>query len=270
MIKKNILIFTFVSLISCTNVDNNINANNFENNEKNYYFLKALNSYQKNDKDSAMRNFLIAESIEPNNAMILREIAYFYADLGNIEKSKEYYKKSLNIDPHDTKTLKNMLLISLQENNMNEAKNYLESFIDKNSEDYLISKIYFLIINNDEENIKNYLDKLLISDRFYNYHVDNKILKLINKYYSNDEKLKIYENLYLNQKTNIDVVINYAISLNKNNKKDLAYSVLKNNLAFNNNHKEIKQILEQLLNFYEEDNNSKEILKLKNLIKKYN
>lgn len=270
MIKKNILIFILLSLTACTNVDNNINSDNIETNKKNYYLLKALNSYQKNDKDDAMKNFLIAESIEPNNVIILREIAYFYADLGNIEKSKEYYKKSLTIEPNDTKTLKNMLLISLQENNINEAKKYLENFIDKNSDDYLLSKIYFLVITNEEENIKYYLDKLFISNRFYTFQIDNKILKLIDKYYSDDEKLKIYENLYLNQKNNVDIVINYAINLKKNNKKDLAYSVLKNNLAFNNNHKEIKQILKQLLNFYEEDNNSKEILKLKNLIKKYN
>lgn len=74
---------------------------------------------------------------EANNPIILREIAYLYTDIGNIEQAKIFYDNSLKYEPNNSIALDNMVKIYIAEGNYAEAQKYLSYFVDKNSESYL-------------------------------------------------------------------------------------------------------------------------------------
>lgn len=101
--------------------------------EANYYFIKGLNEYQKNEKIKAMENYQKAYELDRNNIEIIRELAFLYADFGDIKKSKEYYLKALDLKPYDENTLENLLNILYNERNMKDFLKYSEQILDKNS-----------------------------------------------------------------------------------------------------------------------------------------
>lgn len=113
--------------------------------EANYYFIKGLNEYQKNEKVKALENYKKAHKLDENNLEINRELAFLYADLGDIEKSKEYYLKVLEINPHDENALENLLTIFYSEGDIEGITRYSEQILDKNS----------LLYKHSQEKLKN-------------------------------------------------------------------------------------------------------------------
>lgn len=101
--------------------------------EANYYFIKGLNEYQKNEKIKAMENYQKAYELDRKNIEIIRELAFLYADFGDIQKSKEYYLKALDLKPYDENTLENLLNILYNEKNREDFLKYSEQILDKNS-----------------------------------------------------------------------------------------------------------------------------------------
>lgn len=108
--------------------------------EANYYFIKGLNEYQKNEKIKALENYQKAYDLDKKNIEIIKELAFLYADFGDIQKSKEYYLKALEIKPYDENTLENLLNIFYNENNVKDFSKYSEQILDKNSLLYKHSK----------------------------------------------------------------------------------------------------------------------------------
>ena len=120
------------------------------NKEKNYNFIKGLNEYQKNDKVSALENYKKAYEIDKNNVVLLNEIAYLYVDLGNYYEAENYYKKALEIKPHDENSLKNLLQLLYVQDNLSEMKKYTNMILDKNSFVYNLNNFRIGILSNGE------------------------------------------------------------------------------------------------------------------------
>lgn len=120
---KRPTIFLLFTLIACSN----------SKKEANYYFIKGLNEYQKNEKIKALENYTKAYNLDKNNIEINKELAFLYADFGDIEKSKEYYLKALKLNPNDENILENLLNIFYNEGDIENFSIYLEQLIDKNS-----------------------------------------------------------------------------------------------------------------------------------------
>ncbi|MBQ3437370.1 MAG: tetratricopeptide repeat protein [Fusobacterium sp.] len=120
---KKLLFVFFITLISCTN--------NFK--QANYYFIKGLNDYEKENKVSALKNYQKAYDLDKKNIKIVREIAYLYANLGDVEKAEEFYKKALQLDPHDENSLENLLKILYTKKDIENIEKYSNQILDKNS-----------------------------------------------------------------------------------------------------------------------------------------
>lgn len=127
---KKLFFFLLPVFIACSN----------SKKEANYYFIKGLNEYQKNEKVKALENYRKAYDLDKENIEIIKELAFLYADFGDIEKSKEYYLKALEIKPYDENTLENLLNILYNENNIEDFSKYSEQILDKNSLLYKHSK----------------------------------------------------------------------------------------------------------------------------------
>ena len=120
---KKIILILLLTFIGCSN----------NKKEANYYFIKGLNDYQKNEKIKALENYKKALDLDKNNVEINKELAFLYADFGDIEKSKEYYLKALEISPYDENILENLLNIFYNENNIEDFMKYSKQILDKNS-----------------------------------------------------------------------------------------------------------------------------------------
>lgn len=120
---KKLFFFLLPIFIACSN----------NKKEANYYFIKGLNEYQKNEKIKALENYQKAYNLDKKNIEIIKELAFLYADFGDIQKSKEYYLKALELKPYDENTLENLLNIFYNENNIKDFSKYSEQILDKNS-----------------------------------------------------------------------------------------------------------------------------------------
>lgn len=135
---KNLFFLLLLAFIACSN----------NRKEANYYFIKGLNEYQKNKKIKALENYQKAYELDKKNIEIIKELAFLYADFGDIQKSKEYYLKALDLKPYDENTLENLLNILYNEKNMEDFFRYSEQILDKNSLLYKHSKAKLKALEN--------------------------------------------------------------------------------------------------------------------------
>lgn len=255
--KKILTLISFVFLFACSNTKTVSDVGN-------YHFIKGLNYYQKNQKDKALNEFLLAEKEQPTNPMILREIAYFYLDIGDFGKAKQYYEKSIEIEPHDVTALKNLVYIYLNEADTERVDYYLSKFIDKNSDDYLFSHLNVAIFKNDRGQISSTLNKLIFKENFYKANLSEKIFNILEENYSKRDLLKIYEKFYHFNSKNENVIARYSKVLYDNDRKAKCIEILLLGIAETDS----ENLLDMAMDFYKKENNISEYNKLKKL-KKY-
>lgn len=220
--------------------------------QTNYDFLRGLNKYQKDDKEKALAHYLAAYQKEANNPIILREIAYLYTDIGNIEQAKIFYDNSLKYEPNNSIALDNMVKIYIAEGNYAEAQKYLSYFVDKNSESYLKSALVLKMRQNDARETKMIMDRLLQKENFLKKSPGKDILNFIEKNYSQQEQFIIYKNFFENNK-NEDSGIRYAELLYRKGDKKEAVRIFKLIAA----ETESKKALKNLYEIYKKENNTK-------------
>lgn len=135
---KYLFLFFLITLVSCSN----------SSKEANYYFIKGLNDYEKSNKVSALKNYQKAYQLDKKNIKVMKELAFLYADLGNIDKAEEFYKNVLNLEPHDENSLENLLKILYVKEDIENIKKYSEQILDKNSLLYKHSQLKLEILEN--------------------------------------------------------------------------------------------------------------------------
>lgn len=203
---------------------------------KNYDFIKGLNEYQKSDKVSALENYKKAYEKDNKNVVLLNEMAYLYLDLGNYDEAKRYYVKALEVSPNNENALQNLLQLFYEEKNIQELKKYSENILDKNSFLYYLTNIRLAILENDEDKLDNFFQRMDINPKFLN-------------------NLENYK----------DIFDRYSLFLITNKRYDEAE---KNLLKYVVNNSDNKEELEILKKVYQKENNKEKLNNLNKILQR--
>ena len=203
---------------------------------KNYDFIKGLNEYQKSDKVSALENYKKAYEKDNKNVVLLNEMAYLYLDLGNYDEAKRYYVKALEVSPHNENALQNLLQLFYEEKNIQELKKYSENILDKNSFLDYLTNIRLAILENDEDKLDNFFQRMDINPKFLN-------------------NLENYK----------DIFDRYSLFLITNKRYDEAE---KNLLKYIVNNSDNKEELEILKKVYQKENNKEKLNNLNKILQR--
>ena len=203
---------------------------------KNYDFIKGLNEYQKSDKVSALENYKKAYEKDNKNVVLLNEMAYLYLDLGNYDEAKRYYVEALEVSPHNENALQNLLQLFYEEKNIQELKKYSENILDKNSFLYYLTNIRSAILENDEDKLDNFFQRMDINPKFLN-------------------NLENYK----------DIFDRYSLFLITNKRYDEAE---KNLLKYIVNNSDNKEELEILKKVYQKENNKEKLNNLNKILQR--
>lgn len=203
---------------------------------KNYDFIKGLNEYQKSDKVSALENYKKAYEKDNKNVVLLNEMAYLYLDLGNYDEAKRYYVEALEVSPHNENALQNLLQLFYEEKNIQELKKYSENILDKNSFLYYLTNIRLAILENDEDKLDNFFQRMDINPKFLN-------------------NLENYK----------DIFDRYSLFLITNKRYDEAE---KNLLKYIVNNSDNKEELEILKKVYQKENNKEKLNNLNKILQR--
>ena len=203
---------------------------------KNYDFIKGLNEYQKSDKVSALENYKKAYEKDNKNVVLLNEMAYLYLDLGNYDEAKRYYVEALEVSPSNENALQNLLQLFYEEKNIQELKKYSENILDKNSFLYYLTNIRLAILENDEDKLDNFFQRMDINPKFLN-------------------NLENYK----------DIFDRYSLFLITNKRYDEAE---KNLLKYIVNNSDNKEELEILKKVYQKENNKEKLNNLNKILQR--
>ena len=203
---------------------------------KNYDFIKGLNEYQKSDKVSALENYKKAYEKDNKNVVLLNEMAYLYLDLGNYDEAKRYYVEALEVSPHNKNALQNLLQLFYEEKNIQELKKYSENILDKNSFLYYLTNIRLAILENNEDKLDNFFQRMDINPKFLN-------------------NLENYK----------DIFDRYSLFLITNKRYDEAE---KNLLKYIVNNSDNKEELEILKKVYQKENNKEKLNNLNKILQR--
>lgn len=203
---------------------------------KNYDFIKGLNEYQKSDKVSALENYKKAYEKDNKNVVLLNEMAYLYLDLGNYDEAKRYYVEALEVSPHNENALQNLLQLFYEEKNIQELKKYSENILDKNSFLYYLTNIRLAILENDEDKLDNFFQRMDINPKFLN-------------------NLENYK----------DIFDRYSLFLITNKRYDEAEKNLLKYIVNNSNNKEELEILKKV---YQKENNKEKLNNLNKILQR--
>lgn len=203
---------------------------------KNYDFIKGLNEYQKSDKVSALENYKKAYEKDNKNVVLLSEMAYLYLDLGNYDEAKRYYVEALEVSPNNENALQNLLQLFYEEKNIQELKKYSENILDKNSFLYYLTNIRLAILENDEDKLDNFFQRMDINPKFLN-------------------NLENYK----------DIFDRYSLFLITNKRYDEAE---KNLLKYIVNNSDNKEELEILKKVYQKENNKEKLNNLNKILQR--
>ena len=239
------------------------------NKEKNYNFIKGLNEYQKNDKVSALENYKKAYEIDKNNVVLLNEIAYLYVDLGNYEEAENYYKKALEVEPHDENSLKNLLQLLYLQNKRSEMKKYIPMLIDRNSFSYNLNNFRLAVLENEKDGIEKYLLKISSNERFleeYNESFYTDLLTVANQSdntikYSNIIFEKAYKKYSSKNKDIVKIYANFLIEIKDYRK---AEDILMKYIVNNEDNLDEYALLKKL---YTKENNKQKLENLKKILR---
>ena len=203
---------------------------------KNYDFIKGLNEYQKSDKVSALENYKKAYEKDNKNVVLLNEMAYLYLDLGNYDEAKRYYLEALEVSPHNENAWQNLLQLFYEEKNIQELKKYSENILDKNSFLYYLTNIRLAILENDEDKLDEFFQRMEIEPKFVN-------------------NLQNYK----------DIFDRYSLFLITNKRYDEAE---KNLLKYIVNNSDNKEELEMLKKVYQKENNKEKLNNLNKILQR--
>lgn len=253
IIKKAKYFLILCIFVSCSSVEKN----------KDYYFIKGLNDYQKNDKVAALENYKKSYEKSPNNIYLLREIAYLYADLGDFDEAEKYYAKCLEINKNDRNAIKNLIEIHFRNKDEVSLKNDIEKILDKNSSLFYYANLKNNILKENFEEARDFLKKLI----FNNYNLNE--YKEINKNIYADARIifdklgliseenqEIMQKIYSENSSNRILINDYSNLLIKNSKYDLAEKVLMSYVVSN---EDVKNELMKLKEIYEITNNQEKL-----------
>jgi Flp pilus assembly protein TadD len=216
-------------MVACTNTT----STNTDKEE--YYVIRGMNYSQEGKTLEALREFEKAYGKNNENIITVREMALAYAQLADYEKSEEFYKKALALDPRDQASIKNLALLNYVKKDYDKADEYLES-VSKDSIDTMVLKLrgFILFKNGDADKAYTLLkNSMLMEDgldmEFYNIY--SQVLLKKSKYM---ELYRTLEYAYEKYPEDKNYIIFYTrVLANNYSEYDKAEQILKRYVAVN-------------------------------------
>ena len=183
---------------------------------------------KKNDSDSAMKYYNQVLELNPDDYIVLNNIAVNYYQLGDNQKAKEYFEKVLTINPEYPNSMLGLSLVEESESNLYSSFDYCQKALqnDKKRELYqnilkqLFSVSKKIVMEKDRESIyQKYIDKLQYEGgKTIKTQIDDSISTIakleIAENYSRDFHLikfkdsqPAYEHLIFHELVHLDLII---------------------------------------------------------------
>lgn len=234
--KNKIICILVLIILGCSSYKQRENINdNMKRSE--YTLLKGMNLKQKGEYSEALVIFEEILDENPENKILLEEIAETYVKLGDYKKAIYYYEKAVLYSERDVQLIKNLVYTYYLDKNYKKSLEYIETLYE-NENDIETKKLkVFLLMKNNKKvssqyiiNVENKIQNFDID--FYNVYVnylennnlneeiENMLDNFPKRFYSDS----IAMNFYFQQKYKYS---NNYIELEKELKK---YIVLNNNI----------------------------------------
>lgn len=235
-ILKNLLLLLFISftLFGCSNSTNSGRTSKYNDKEE-YFLLRGENYSQEGKYIEAIKEFEEAYKKNPKNVIVLLELGYCYAELGDQEASISYYQKALLREPKNPIALKNLAYMNYKNKNFKASEQYLGMF-PKNLDDSFVLKLKgFLAIENKKyETAYDYLAKAHSLTTQYNEELYVRSAEVLRALKQDNVLYTFLENKYAVHKNNPQFIAFYASTLDKNYNELLSSErVLKRYMAEN-------------------------------------
>ena len=180
-------------------------------------------------KNSDIEHILILYRKNPNNLEALFNLGYIYYKEEEFEKSEEYFKRILEINPNYKKSIVYECLGDIYMNEYNLPKRALEYFAQSQSveeNELLLVKmgICYEIIDDNESALKCYKSAHEKNEEFVNpiFHIGCIYDKM-----NNPEAIKWLESAYEKEKENVDYLQKYGDTLvQSDNESDVSKGIL--------------------------------------------
>ena len=125
-----------------------VGCSNSNSKEEKYSFIKGINLYQKGKKKDALKEYEKAYEINPNNVVVIKEIAFLSYELGDINSAIDFYEKAHKLDPTDKDVVKNLVNLYYSKRDLEKSRRHLEKISDIKDDDIL--KLKRMLLHKEE------------------------------------------------------------------------------------------------------------------------
>lgn len=156
-------------------------ATNKEKEEK-YLIIKGMNKSEAGNYEKALKDFFAALKYNDENILTLKNIALTYSRLGNIEKGKEFFRKTLLIDENDYDSLYNLSVIHYKEKEYEDSLFYLNKIkIEHINNEVIKAKAYNYYKIKDYNKAYVQFGKIVVKNERYDISFYNAYIEVLIK-----------------------------------------------------------------------------------------
>lgn len=263
---KFLLALTLILFMGCSNA--NTRGGKLMDKEQ-YYILRGMNNAQEGKYLDAIKELKVAYNKNPKNIVTLRELAYCYGELGDLEEAKKLYDEALKLDPKDLVSIKNIAYINYLQKNYELTRSYLKEIPEKLRDEYSY-KLYGYLYLNEKNYDKAYENlKMAVSlNRSFDPELIEKYVEVLRIKKRTSEIYRYLDENYELYKNRKDYILIYSEKLSENfSELRKAERALKRYLAEHNQDDEV--ILELAKNNIEQGKYD-EVLKILSLVSSKN
>lgn len=152
-----------------------------ENKRADYSLLRGVNLSEQGDLEGALREYENSYKLNPDNAVLLKEMAFIYYKFADQNRAEELWLKALAISPKDDNVIKNLSFLYYERGEYSKAKEIIKESYNPNADYYLkIKGLMVLKENNKKEalelfekirpeafDIETYLEYLNLGEEYY-------------------------------------------------------------------------------------------------------
>ena len=247
------LLLMSVAFISCSSLK--------KSKEAEYSLLKGVNYSQQGKYQKGMEEYQKSYKINPNNAILLKEMGYTYYKFGNYQKAEEYWLKALKLQPKDEGLIKNLVTLYFEDGKYAKSINMMGS--SYNPRDDYYKKIKGLIAYREGDYRKSYNLLKDLSLESYDTEVALIYIDVLKKADEKRELFYFLKNIYPYLNKDKEFILGYSGVLNENFKMPKeSEKILLEYLVKNGNDDEVLTQLSMIYLKMGDKKKSKDTLKL--------
>jgi Tfp pilus assembly protein PilF len=134
--------------------------------QKQYSTIKGMNAAQEGKYNKAIEEYLRAYEYDKKDVFVLKELALTYGKLGDVENSERFYKKVLELEPRESKSIYNLAVLFYGQERYSESMEILEG-VPLESITVDIKKLKGFIYFQNKDYQKAYEELIQIKESMY-------------------------------------------------------------------------------------------------------